>query len=445
MKRPGKKIRRLAAALILGPPLLWCGILALLPMDWARDKVVAALETRTGQRVRLGAVRLRALGGVRLDDLALAAKGSESDPWLKVGTLVVDVSARDLIAGTISPTKAHLAGVKLRIRRDSRGRLEFQDLLATDPTAAPPPIPTTVAPIQDSREMTYRLADATVAIVDEVTDTRLDLTDLMGHGTYDGVVATLDALTGRLNGGAIEMAAKYDRTGGRTELAGQVRAQSVALGVGMKSLAYALPLLAPATDGTSAQGTLTLDLDAKAQGETSEALARSLAGSGSVMLDGLGLDNSRILAEVAPFLPPGSRGKLGSLKGTFEIAKRRVTTEDTVLEVADVPVNLAGWSDFDGRLAYRVKSEDLNKKVHSLAEKLPGEARQLFDELPVERLDGLANLEVSGTLDRPVVRPLEGKFFSRKGRPMADSARRAEDRARLKSAGKKLLDKVILR
>src|SRR3954447_24653629 len=105
MKRLGKKSLRLVLALVLGPPVLWVLILALLPMEWARVKVVAALRSSTAQEVRLGAVRLRPFGGVGLSGLEIADAKTATDPWLKVRDLTVDISVRDLIVGSIAPTE----------------------------------------------------------------------------------------------------------------------------------------------------------------------------------------------------------------------------------------------------------------------------------------------------------------------------------------------------
>ena len=56
------------------------------------------------------------------------------------------------------------------------------------------------------------------------------------------------------------MTGRADRSMG-TAVDGQLRSRDVSLGVGMKGLAYFLPLLASASEGTHAEGTLTLDMD----------------------------------------------------------------------------------------------------------------------------------------------------------------------------------------
>ena len=437
MKRPGKSFRRLVAALVLGPPLLWSLVLACLPMGWARDRIVAKLEARTGQAVRLGKVRLRILGGVRLYDLEFAAEANPKNPWLKVASLVLDVSLRDLAAGRVSPTGARLSGVKLRLHRDVDGRLEFEDLFLADPSNPPKP------PGSDDpeRELAFRIEDSAILLADEATATRLELSAIEGYGTYNGQLATLDELNGKLNGGTIAMAARFDRAAGRPMMEGEVRAEKVNLGVGMSSLAYAVPLLATASPGVHARGILDLDLFLKSSGKTSDAVLRNVTGRGMIELDEMSLADSRIMEAVSREVP--IHAGIGTLTGNFEVAKGRISTADTVLKVGATPVNLAGWSDFDGRLDYLVKAHDLGKKVQSFADKLPVEAREFLDELPLNDLDGLVSLEITGTIDRPTVRPEEGSLLSKKARLMKDPARRNEEKAKLKQAGKKLLDRLI--
>jgi uncharacterized protein involved in outer membrane biogenesis len=439
MKRPGKRTLRLACALVLGPPVLWGLIVAFLPTGWARDKVVACLRESTGQEVRLASVHLRPFGGVGLSGLEIAAPKTAADPWLSVRSLEIDVSIRDLIAGRISPTVCLASGVSVRVRRDAEGRLEFEDLLK------PSPRPTGKADSPDAPDtapaMAFRLEDSRVTVVDDATSTLLEFTEVQGHGTSEGPLADLTELTARLNGGTVEMAARLDRAMG-TAIEGHIQVEQVVLGGGMKALAYALPLVAPVAEDSHAQGVLTLDLTLKARGETSQALAQNLTGRGNVLLDDLTLDNSRVMAEVSKVLPVPGRGQLGSLRGDFKIAGRRVTTGNTVLKIADIPVDLMGWSDFDGRLDYSVKSDKIGKKVAGLADRLPSEARELLADLPVDDFGSLVNVRITGTIDRMTARPADGSALARRN-ASKDPARRAEDRAKLKAAGKKFLDRVV--
>ena len=71
MKRPRRRFFGLIAGLVVGPPVLWGTLLATVPTEWARTRIVAALRLASHQDVRLDRVRFRALGGVRLEGLEL--------------------------------------------------------------------------------------------------------------------------------------------------------------------------------------------------------------------------------------------------------------------------------------------------------------------------------------------------------------------------------------
>jgi hypothetical protein len=159
-------------------------------------------------------------------------------------------------------------------------------------------------------------------------------------------------------------------------------------------------------------------------------------------LDGLNLDDSRILDEVAGLVPIPIKGNLGSLRGNFQIVDQRVSTADTILKIIDVPVKLAGWSGFDGRLDYLITCEKLGKVVDKLTRRLPSEARELLADLPMEELKSLADIKVTGTIDKPSVKPADGSLLSNRS-AAKDPARRNSDKAKLKAAGRRLLDRVL--
>jgi len=434
---------RLLAGVALVPPLLWLAVLLLLPMGWARDRAVAALKEATGHEVRLAKVRLRAWGGVELRGLEVAAPASPEDPWLVVRSLSVDVRLADLVRGRVEPTACRASGVSLRVRRDASGRLECADLLRSG--EASPGTPPADPVSDDAPEVAIALEDASVVVLDEPTATRLEFTGVRGRATYSEATITLSDLSGGLNGGTFDAAARLDRGLVQT-IEAEFRARGVTLGVGTRSLAYLIPVLArsEAAGDARARGVLAMNVALKARGETPEALAQSLAGGGRVALDGLDLDASRVLDEVRTLLPvlEGDRGGLGSLQGGFRVADRRVSTSDTVLKVGGVPLNLAGWSDFDGRLDYRVQCDTLGQGVAKLAHRLPPEARDLLADLPVDDLAALAEVRVWGTLEQPRVAPAEGGVLAKKATPKSP-ARRAADKAKLKEAGRRLLDRVV--
>ena len=435
MKRPGKRALRRLAAILAVPVGLWAALVLLLPMGWARRSVVAALRRSTGHEVGLDSVRLRPFGGVELRGLTLSAPKSPIGPWLKVDSLAIDLNVRDLMLGRVEPTAGYASGVAVRIHRDASGRLELADLLAREPESASRPSDDEAEASQ--RELALTIDDAAVTVVDEPTGARLDFSGVQGHATLSDSALTLSDLSGRLNGGTFDGAARVDR-GGRRLVEAELQVAGSALGVGTDLIALIVPLLATSGPETHARGTVDLDVRLSARAESADVFARTLAGRGLVRIDGIALDDSRVIGAIRDHLPIPTHGKLGSLSGHFTIAHRRVTTTDTVLKVAEVPVGLAGWSDFDGQIQYRVRTRELGQAVAKLAGHLPPEARELLADLRTDGLDDLAELRVVGTIDHPRV-TAESAIVpgaSAKGRA-------ASEKARLRAIGRRLLDKVI--
>lgn len=441
MKRPGKRLLRLIAAGILAVPILWLSVVYLMPTGWIRDRVAARLKESTGHEVRLGGLQIRPLGGVVVTALDFASPKSPDDPWLKVATLNVDVCLGKLICGHVETTACQASGVTLRIRRDSAGALEIDDLFHRKRKENLNEKTSHDMSEDDDPEIALEIRDATMIVIDEPTDTRLEFTEVHGRASYNKTSAAVNELTGNVNGGTFDLAARLDKEMDRT-LDAEFKARDVNLGMGMKSLAYLIPLLA-STDATAhARGVLALDLDLHARGESNEALGRSMKGKGRLVLDGMNLDDSRILNEIQDVLPIPTAGKSGSLSGTFQIVDRKVSTADTILKVADIPVNLAGWSDFDGKLDYLVQCEKIAKAVNKIASRLPPEARELLAGLPVEDLGSIADIKVYGTINSPKVKAADGSLLSKRNAPK-DPTRRAPDKAKVKEAGRRLLDRVL--
>jgi len=441
MKRPGKRFARILIAVLALPPLLWAAVVFLMPTDWARRAVVASIAKSTRQVVTLDAVRIKPFGGVELLGLRIASQAVAGNPWLSIDAIVVDLSLGDLVRGRVEPSSCVASGLVLRVRRDALGQLEFGDILQQDDG----PNGGAIAESDDddeSREMTISLVNATIHVDDEPSGAKLDFTGVQGLATITDASAVLTDFSGSLNGGSFTGAATLDR-GMNKAMTAQVQARGVSLDMGTKPIALLVPLLAPVGDQGQAHATLELDADLTARASSSDDFGRTLAGTGRIALEDLSLDDSRILREVQTMLPVPTRGRLGSLRGQFAIADRRVTTGDTVLKVGEIPVNLSGWSDFDGRLDYLVRSEKLDKAVSKIASRLPSEARELLSELKVDDLATLTDVRVVGTIDHPKVESATGAGIVPRRTASANPPDRRSDKAKLKEAGRRLLDRVI--
>lgn len=417
--------RTLALGVLLAPPLLWCAVLAVLPTEYARRTIVARLEAACGRAVHLGGLRVGWLGTVSLDDLRIGAPDSRDDPWLTVRHTAIDVNLWQLLLGHVDPREVRVDGLSLRVLRRADGSLELGDLVAA------PPEPDGARSTEEcEHDFLVRIRDSHVTVVDEPTRTRLRLTDVEGQATRKGGVASLTELTGDLNGGRFALAAQIDRSERVPSFEGQLRLRDVALDEGMNALGYVLPVLAGT--GARVDGVLSLDLYARGRGDTAEALRKSLVGRGTVCVDPAVLDGSRLLEGIGPLVEVPRDGRTGSVRSNVTFRDGRISTDGLTIDVGRVPVVLSGWTDFDGRLDYRLRADDL-------AGRLPARARELLSEFAGE-LDDVADVRISGTVDALEV-TLDGVALGRApSGPRAPG--RADDRERLREVGRKILDRV---
>jgi len=115
------------------------------------------------------------------------------------------------------------------------------------------------------------------------------------------------------------------------------------------------------------------------------------------------------------------------VRSDFGIAHRRVLSKNLTVEVVNVPIVLAGWTDFDGRVDYRIRSE-------ALAGRFGPELRSLFDDVPLG-LDELLELRVQGTPTAMVV-TLDGVPLSGRDQPLSG-------REHLRELSRRLRDRVL--
>jgi len=88
-------------------------------------QVAARLEAIVGAKVQVGQADI-GLNHTTLQNLALPDESNtdvKSEPWLKVGSLVADLSLWDLVRGNAEPKLIELQNVKLLLRFDANGNL----------------------------------------------------------------------------------------------------------------------------------------------------------------------------------------------------------------------------------------------------------------------------------------------------------------------------------
>lgn len=425
MKRPHSRVRRrrlTVLGLVVLPPLAWTLLIAALPTGWARDRIASRLEAATGRPVALGRLRVGVLGGLHLKDLTVAAPRSRTDPWLKAADARIDVSLVQLLCGQVEPTDLRVTGLTLRVLRRADGTFELAD---SAPVRPAPTGPGARAAARQGVALQFHLSDARVLVVDEASGTRLEPIGVEGQGVWEGRKLTVRELRGALQGGTFELAAEVDGSGRVPVFEGQLRAERVALVPGMGLLGYLAPVLAGRPNGV--EGRLDLNLYVRGHGTGRNDLRNHLVGRGSIALAPIRLDGSTLVADLADVLklPPAER--VGSCRSDFTISRGRVATENLTIELARVPLVLSGWTDFDGRLDYRFRPEQL-------AGRLPAPARGLLADLEAD-LREVNTVRVHGTLDRLAV--------TLGGRPLREAVADPGERQRFKGLSRKLRDRIL--
>jgi uncharacterized protein involved in outer membrane biogenesis len=422
-RRPRRHCRRLIA-LALAPPLFWAALLLLCPTGWAERLIERRVEEMTGCPTALAGLRFGPLGGLRLEGLAVREPGSVDDdvtPWIEAGAVDIDLNLADLLIGRVEPQRVEVRDLELRLSRGRDGTFAPWFLLRN---AEPPQLPGPEDETEDDElpgPIAFRLIRGRVVYVDVALATTIEVDELDGSGTWWPSVVEVDDLRGTLNGGSLAMAVELER-GPTAAFAGQLEARGVHLGREMGLLAYCVPYLAGVSE--TLEGRLDLDLELKGQGDSGSALRDSIAGRGKVTMDPIRLEGSSLLVDLARVLPATQFGKVGTLRSDFLIADRKVVSRRIQLDLGGTPIVLEGASSFDGRIAYRLDTGPL-------ARKLGPEALALLGEAGLEPED-LLDLKVLGTTDRPIVL-------------IGDHAidARDEGRARLEEFAKRLRDRLL--
>ena len=386
--------RRTVAVLLLipiVPTLLWGLVIAVAPTEWARARLVAEVEGVTGKSATIGSIHLGLTGHLRLGDVTLAETTTPTDPWLKAAEVRLDVHLIQMVLGCCTPKEIAIDGLDLRVHRRGDGTLEFASLLgsSTEPTSA------TEARTTGSARVDLTLANARVVVIDDPSTTRIELFEAEGKATYTGDLLVVESLKGRLNGGLVEFAARYDRSQPSPAFEAELRARGVTLGVGMKSLGVLVPVVTNVND--SVDGRLDLSLVLNGQGNSLGSIRPSLKGHGAIRLDPIDLSGSKIIDSIEAMKRIPQSSQVGSVESHFAIEGSRVTTDDLTIKVARLPITLVGWTDFEGRIDYAIKSSSLRERF---AGKIPVEAQGLIGDLQQD-LGDLASIRITGTVDNP--------------------------------------------
>lgn len=425
MIRPRLRGRCLKCGLLASPVLVWALILVLTPTGWVKDRLVARLEAETGRSVRIGSVHLGIFGNLKIDDLSFAERQTPADPWLRVDETRIDVHLGQMLLGRCEPSDVMVDGASLRVWRRGDGRFEFGDLARPSPSVVPGgvsalPTPNLIPAVN------IHVSSAKVRFVDDPNQFRADLTDITARGSYKPLAVKVDDLRGQVNGGSLAMAAQLVRDPSSPRFSAEVQGKSIHLDHGLELVEMFVPLVARSDDRIG--GTLNVRLALRGQGVSCPEIRKNLTGHGSILLDPIDLDGSKILSELRTLGDWPKTDHVGAVSSNFKVDRGRVSTEDLTIRASKIPLVVAGWTDFDGRF-------DFAAKVDAIAAGLPREAQGLLGEFR-GNLDDLSGLRLRGDRDRVDV--------TVHGRPLAgDPARPDGERARFREAARRVRDRFF--
>ena len=416
---------RILCGLALLPPLLWLLFVMVAPTGWARRQIVARLESRSGRRVSLDRVSVGLMGGIRLTNLQIGSPQGTADPWLKAADIRLDFGLIRMLLGHYRPSRVEADGIELRVLRRADGTLELADLIRPEPA----PRPGADGRLPSEARTDVRVHRADVMVVDEPTQTRLDLREVAGEGYAEGRLAVVEQLRGTLNGGELRFAARIDRTEADLSAEAQLRADEVALDDGMRALRYVVPVLA-GTAG-AVKGRLNGDIYFQGRGPSWPVLCRALTGHGVLGVDRVALDGTPLIGEISRFAGLGTQ-RVGSIRTDFVYKARRVATDHLTLNIGRIPITMSGWTDLDGRIDYRVK-------FAGLTDRMPDQARRILGELKLDA-GSLTSLTLRGTLSQMAIE-VDGVPID--ANTLRESRLRPDDRERLRGLGRRLRDQLL--
>jgi AsmA protein len=413
----------------LGFLFLWIGLLLVVPTNWAKRQVISALESRSGRSVRLDSLSINPLGRLRIANLSIGAPQNTESPWFQAAEIRFDTGLCQLVRGTLKPSTVEIDHATVRVLRRGDGSLELAEFISA---ARAPRGGAEIggAGCCQPESLTLHVTNSKIELMDEGSHTYLHLQDVSGEGLCQGRKITVRSLEGKLNGGTFRLAAQLDPTDPYRIVDVAFKADGVVLDDGMTALRYVIPPI----NGASLKwkGRLRCDFRVQGQGPSWNAVSRSLEGRGMIALESIDLGSAPFVNELAKVARISRQQRVATIASDLVLKDRRITTAASAINIGSVPLEMNGWTDFDGRIDYRIKAVRLEA---GLSER----ARRFLSDIDVD-INQLSTLTLRGTVDQMVV-GVSGINLDRN--TLRDNGLRAEDREKLRLIGRQLRDKLI--
>ncbi|WP_435017136.1 AsmA-like C-terminal region-containing protein [Tundrisphaera sp. TA3] len=428
-KCPRLRRKLIKLGIVAAPVLAWAAVILIVPTEWARTRLSNNLSQATGCPVRIGSLWMGMFGSLRMRDIVISEDQSSST-WLVVPEAHVDVHLGQVLLGRCAPGEIRLLNPSIRLERArdgswAAGRKRSARLVheqSPDEGAEPAKASTCLV-----------IEGGNLDLIDQASGLQFALSEIAGRGTVGDGFATVEEFRGMLNGGRLSLAAHIEHEGESTRFEADLRTHGVVLDQSFSGLAYLAPIAAGGEGGV--RGTLELHLAASGGGRSLDEALRTLQGNGSVMISPLDLEGSKFLSELDILDQWDPADRVGVLSCDFSIGKRRISTENLCLRVDRLPLVMAGWTDFDGRYDYGIRTEQMTAMVPRDAKGWLKEMGVNFDELKGLRIQGtttqaVATLNGHPLLEDPKAGPSRGPRAGRDDEHsrLRESARRIRDR-----------------
>jgi len=368
--------RKHLAWIALAPIVLWVLTVELMPTRWLARRLEHSVERLTGLPAKVDRMRLTLTGGVVLDGVHVGplAESPGRTSQVSVRKVLVNADWLSILSGSLAMTDVDLIGVEGTITPTPDGSwLPKRWLKASDDFSAG-----SIALSDRAWLIGVDIRGGEVEIVDPAHETRVRITNLMGVAEAGEEFFRMSQLTGRVDGGYLQLAVSADRAQEIPIFDGHMALKDVPLGPSFDVLGLVCPLLA----GPDAIPRGRMNLEIYLQGRLEANWQETLKGRGSLKLDPLAVEGLPVVRRLGlDTLVAEARGTEYRLEdltfritNPFTIQQRRVNSPALIVDIGPVPLKFVGWTDFDGRLDYAIRTDVIR-------EQLPRGMRGLIDDL----------------------------------------------------------------
>jgi hypothetical protein len=210
----------------------------------------------------------------------------------------------------------------------------------------------------------------------------------------EGGSLLLDPIEGAVNGGTVNGTARIGIAGERPSHGLELTATGVRLDAELAPLvARASPLFAIGESGSTG-GKVSIDLRLTGVGASTQAVKKSLAGGGTLTLDGAFVESSQLVGAILSLV--GGSGRMDFQKATvpFEVRDGHVRTGELAMDATGLLMRLGGEVGLDGKLDYGLRLKPTKGSPAAAFEKYA----KILDK------DGFLPLRIEGRLGKPKLR-----------------------------------------